>query len=88
MRYLNIWNDIHPVTRWKGDEGLMDYLVEAGQSGPIGLMCAEEASIHSVTPFLTKERFEKFHKVYLSYFEDFFYHLFLNFFQTLYLLTF
>jgi hypothetical protein len=65
MKYLNIWNDIHPVTRWKGDEGLMDYLVEAGQSGPIGLMCAEEASIHSVTPFLTKERFEKFHKVYM-----------------------
>jgi len=64
MKYLNIWNDIHPVTRWKGDEGLMNYLVEAGQSGPIGLMCAEEASIYSVMPFLTKERFEKFHEVY------------------------
>mgnify|MGYP001181595221 FL=1 len=65
MKYLNIWKDIHPITRWKGDEGLMDYLVEAGQSGPIGFMCAEEASIHSVTPFLTKERFEKFQEVFI-----------------------
>ncbi len=65
MKYLNIWNDIHPVTRWKGDEGLLDYLVEQGQKEPIALMCAEEASIHSVTPFLTKERFEKFQSVYM-----------------------
>ena len=65
MKYLNIWNDIHPVTRWKGEEALIDYLAEEGQSIPIGLMCAEEASIHSVTPFLTRERFEKFHEVYM-----------------------
>ena len=57
MKYLNVWNDIEPAVRWKGDEGLIDYLIEESQKEPIALMCAEEASLHSATPFFTKEKF-------------------------------
>ena len=57
MKYVNVWNDIEPAVRWKGDEGLIDYLIEESQKEPIALMCAEEASLHSATPFFTKEKF-------------------------------
>jgi len=65
MKYLNIWNDIHPITRWKGDEGLIDFFIEESQKEPIALMCAEEASLHSVTPFFTEEKFSKAKDVYM-----------------------
>ncbi len=65
MKYLNVWNDIEPAVRWKGDEGLIDYLIEESQKEPIALMCAEEASLHSATPFFTKEKFLKAKDVYM-----------------------
>lgn len=78
MKYLNIWNDIHPVTRWKGYEGLLDYLVEVSANQPLAIMCAEEASLHGMMPFLTKENLSKFNSVVsmvqggydLSYYDD------------------
>ena len=57
MKYLNVWKDIHPKINKNGIEYFINFLIDYSKVEPIGLMCAEEASLHKFIPFLDNENF-------------------------------
>lgn len=65
MKYLNIWNDIHPIVSKHGNQYLIDYLIKKNKKVSLALMCAEEASMHDIQPFLTDKNFNSFRYVYM-----------------------
>ncbi|MBO03389.1 MAG: hypothetical protein CMG35_12175 [Candidatus Marinimicrobia bacterium] len=65
MIYLNIWNDIHPIVSKHGNDYMLNKLIDLNKSDDIGVMCAEEASMHDIRPFLLTDTMSKFNRLYM-----------------------
>tara|TARA_B110000211_G_C14078765_1_gene553473 strand:+ start:298 stop:1302 length:1005 start_codon:yes stop_codon:yes gene_type:complete len=65
MKYLSIWKDIHPMVTKHGNEYMLNHLITLNGYVDIGIMCAEEASMHDIQPFLNKQTMSKFNRAYM-----------------------
>lgn len=65
MKYLSIWKDIHPMVTKHGNEYMLNHLMSLNGYLDIGIMCAEEASMHDIKPLLSVDTMSKFNNLYM-----------------------